>query len=549
MAGKIERFQTLCGAGRANSAEDKTMKQFSRREFMRAVGAGAVALTSGCHALNGTRRPRGYDRPHILFVYSDDHANQAISAYGGRLAKVAPTPNIDRIANEGMIFQNSFVTNSICAPCRAVILTGKHSHMNGVRVNGDRFDGSQQTFPKLLQAAGYQTALIGKWHLRSDPTGFDHWDVLPGQGHYYNPDFYSPWGTENVYGYVTDIITDKALRWLGREWDKNKPFLLMVQNKAPHREWEPGPDHLTVFDGVTIPEPDNLFDDYEGRGTAAKKQDMTIAETMRLGSDLKVWDDEPEGRGTWSRTYDRMDDTQRALWDAASGPKNNAFRQANLKGRDLVRWKYQRYMKDYLRCIASIDDNVGRLLDYLETSGLDKNTVVIYSSDQSFYLGEHGWFDKRFIYEESFRTPLLAGWPGVIRQGSTAAELVQNLDMAETFLDIAGTSIPSDMQGKSLVPFMRGQSPVGWRTSIYYQYYEGEEAVHNVYKHYGVRSDRYKLVYFYTLDEWEFYDLETDPHEMHNQFANTEYADTVQTLKTELNRLRRYYKVPDDDTA
>jgi len=522
------------------------MQQLSRREFMRAVGAGAVALTGACRSMEPARPINADARPNIVFIYSDDHAYQAISAYGGRLAEVAPTPHIDRIANEGMLFLNSFVTNSICAPCRAVILTGKHSHLNGVRVNGDVFDSGQQTFLKLLQQAGYQTSIIGKWHLRTDPTEFDHWEVLPGQGHYYNPDFVTPWGKEKVYGYVTDIITDKALRWLGRERDESRPFLLMVQNKAPHREWEPGPDHLTTFDDVTIPEPETLFDTYENRGTAANKQDMTIADTMRLDADLKVWDDEPQDRGTWSRTYGRMDDTQRALWDAAYGPKNDAFRQANLTGKDLVRWKYQRYMKDYLRCIRSIDDNVGRLLEYLDENGLADNTVVIYTSDQGFYLGEHGWFDKRFMYEESLRTPLAARWPGLIPRGSKAAELVQNLDMAPTFLDMAGVPVPSDMQGSSLVPVMGGRTPRDWRTSIYYQYYEGEGAVHNVYKHYGVRTDRYKLIYFYTLDEWELYDLETDPHEMRNQYANPAYAGTIRKLKSELTRLRLRYKVPDD---
>ena len=525
------------------------MADFTRRDFVRALGAGAVSLTVGRRSSAAAERGGARGRPNIVFIYPDDHAYQAISAYGGRLAKVAPTPNIDRIADQGMLFRNSFVTNSICAPCRAVILTGKHSHLNGVRVNGDRFDDSQQTFPKLLRQAGYQTAIFGKWHLRSDPTGFDYWDVLPGQGHYYNPDFLTPWGTEQVHGYVTDIITENALRWLGRERDESKPFLLMVQHKAPHREWEPGPDHLTTFDDVTIPEPDTLFDSYEGRGSAAKKQDMTIADTMRLDTDLKVWPKEPPDRGTRARTYGRMYGDQREMWDAAYGPKNEAFRKANLEGEELVRWKYQRYMKDYLRCIASIDDNVGRLLEYLDESGLADNTVVVYSSDQGFYLGEHGWFDKRFMYEESLRTPLVVRWPGVIRPGSESTGLVQNLDMAETFLDIAGVEVPSDMQGRSLVLLMKGQTPADWRKSIYYQYYEGEGAVHNVYKHYGVRTDRYKLIYFYTLDEWEFYDLEKDPNEMRSQSDNPEYAAIIREMKAELKRLRKQYKVPDEDSA
>ncbi|MCP4642530.1 MAG: sulfatase, partial [bacterium] len=445
---------------------------------MAAAMGGACATAAG---QNGRR-------PNIVWIYSDDHAENAVSAYGSRLASAAPTPNIDRIAKEGVLFRNSFVTNSICGPCRAVIQTGLHSHLNGFRKNGDKFDGSQQTFPKLLRQAGYQTAVFGKWHLATDPQGYDAWEVLPGQGHYYNPDFLTPEGRERIPGYVTDIITDKALNWLGEDRDPDKPFMLMVQHKAPHREWEPGPDHLTTFDDVTIPEPDTLFDDYSGRGTAAHEQDMTISKTMRMGPDLKVWNETPsdEEKGPWKRTFGRMNEDQRKAWFAAYNPKNDAFRKANLEGDDLVRWKYQRYMKDYLRCIRSVDDNVGRVLDYLKANGLEDNTVVFYSSDQSFYLGEHGWFDKRFIYEESLRTPLVARWPGVTKPGSEIAQLVQNLDCAQTFLEIAGAPVPDNMQGASMAPLMRGKSPADWRSSIYYHYYEGEGRVHNVYKHYGV---------------------------------------------------------------
>jgi arylsulfatase A-like enzyme len=517
----------------------------SRRDFLKQAG-GAAAATAFCVSINNAWASPG-TRPNILWIYSDDHAQNAVSAYGGRLAEVAPTPNIDRIANEGMIFRNSFVTNSICGPCRAVVLTGLHSHLNGFKDNSCKFDGEQQTFPKLLRKAGYQTAIYGKWHLVTDPTGFDDWEVLPGQGHYYNPDFITPAGKVREEGYVTDIITDKALKWLKEKRDPEKPFVLMMQNKAPHREWEPGPKHLTKFDDVTIPEPDTLFDDYAGRGTAAREQDMTIEKTMRMGSDLKVWTEEEKKDVEMKRTYGRMTEEQRAAWDAAYDPKNEAFLNANLEGDDLVRWKYQRYMKDYLSCIASVDDNVGRLLDYLEETGLDKNTVVFYSSDQSFYLGEHGWFDKRFIYEESLRTPLAARWPGVIKPGSEATVLVQNLDCAETFLDIAGLPVPENMQGRSMVPLMHGETPDDWRKSIYYHYYEGEGKVHNVYKHYGVRTDRYKLAYFYTLDEWEFYDLEKDPNEMKSEYDNPAYAEQVAQLKTELARLRELYRLPEDD--
>ena len=528
----------------------------SRREFLRTFGTGVAALG---FASAQSRSVFAAERPNILWIYSDDHAYQAISAYGGRLEKVAPTPNIDRIAKRGMIFRNSYVTNSICGPCRAVVLTGKHSHINGFMKNGDQFDGNQQTFPKLLQKSGYQTAVFGKWHLGTDPTGFDAWDILPGQGHYYNPDFISPGGRRRESGYVSDIITDKAMNWLKKDRKDDKPFMLMLQHKAPHREWEPGPDHLSTFDGVTIPEPDTLFDDYSGRGTAAHEQDMTIDKTMRMRTDLKVWDDIDKStpideltgtalreRRTWERTFGRMTAEQRKNWEAAYSPKNVAFRKKNLSGKDLVRWKYQRYMKDYLRCIRSVDDNVGRVLDYLKASGLDKNTVVFYSSDQSFYLGEHGWFDKRFIYEESARTPLLAQWPGVIAPGSETTAMVQNLDAAETFLDIAGASIPDDMQGRSIVPLMQGKTPSDWRNSLYYQYYEGEGQVHNVYKHYGVITPRYKLVYFYTLNEWEFYDLDTDPQELKSQYTNPEYEETIKEMHEELARLREHYKVTSD---
>lgn len=520
----------------------------SRRQFLRAASAGAVAsLLLSTH--NSAAAADG-KRPNIVWIFSDDHAQNAVSAYGGRLAEVAPTRNIDRIAENGAVFDNSFVTNSICGPCRAVILTGLHSHLNGFRKNGDRFDGNQQTFPKLLQKAGYQTALYGKWHLSSDPTGFDAWEILPGQGHYYNPDFITPSGKVTESGYVTDLITDKALAWLEEKRDADKPFMLMIQHKAPHREWEPGPDHLNTFDDVEIPEPDNLFDDYSGRGTAARDQDMTIDKTMRMEMDLKVWDDKPtdeRGLRGWNRTFGRMNDEQRAAWNAAYEPKNEAFREAELSGKELLRWKYQRYMKDYLRCIQSVDDNVGRVLDYLKENGLEENTVVFYSADQSFYLGEHGWFDKRFMYEESFRTPLLVQWPGRVQPGTHIKGMVQNLDCAQTFLDIAGAEIPGNMQGRSMVPLMENERTATQRKSIYYQYYQGAKSTHKVYKHYGVRTERYKLIYFYTLDEWEFYDLKNDPNEMQSQYDNPAYRRDVKDMKAELVKLRKEYRVPEDE--
>lgn len=486
-------------------------------------------------------------RPNIVFIFSDDHAYQAISAYGGRLASVAPTPNIDRIAEQGMRFDHATVTNSICAPSRAVIQTGKHSHINGTRDNVVEFDGTQQTFPKLLQQAGYETAMIGKWHLKSEPIGFDYWQVLPAQGHYYNPDFRTPEGIVREHGYVTELLTDKTLAWLREKRDPDKPFLLMMQHKAPHRAWLPGPKHLNTFDDVSIPEPDNLFDDYATRGTAAHEQRMEIDKDMDMMADLKVWTEDNRQGHRWDSLYARMDAEQLAEFGAAYAAENEAFLAANLEGEDLLRWKYQRYMKDYLRTIASVDESVGEVLDYLEESGLDENTIVIYSSDQGFYLGEHGWFDKRFMYEESFRTPLLVNWPGVTAPGSVTDKLVSNLDYAETLLDAAGVEIPNDMQGVSLRPVLDGTADETWRKSLYYRYYEQTQG-HNVQPHEGVATDRYKLIHFWRLGEWELYDLDTDRAEMYNLYDDLAYASVVAELKTELQKLREQYGVgPEDD--
>jgi arylsulfatase A-like enzyme len=467
-------------------------------------------------------------RPNILFVFTDDHAAHAISAYGSKINK---TPHIDRLAREGMLFRNCFCTNSLCAPSRAVILTGKHSHVNGVIDNKVRFDGKQQTFPKLLQKAGYQTAMLGKWHLKSDPTGFDHWTILFGQGTYYNPRFKTPKGPIKRTGYTTDILGDMALDWLKNGRDRKKPFLLMWQHKAPHREWEPGPSHLHTYDNATIPEPPTLFDDYANRTSAAKEQEMTIAKFLN-NRDLKLVPPR------------NLTPEQLKVWNAAYGPKNEKFRKANLKGKDLVRWKYQRYMKDYLRCVASVDDNLGRVLKYLDDSGLTKNTVVVYSSDQGFFLGDHGWFDKRWMYEESLRMPLIVRWPGVVKAGSENKDLVQNLDFAETFLALAGVKSPAGMQGRSFLPLLKGERPGDWRKSIYYHYYE-YPAVHMVQRHEGVRTDRYKLVHYYLINEWELFDLEKDPRELKNRYAEKAYGDVVKELKGELERLRKKYKVAD----
>ncbi|EDM28862.1 mucin-desulfating sulfatase (N-acetylglucosamine-6-sulfatase) [Lentisphaera araneosa HTCC2155] len=483
------------------------------------------------------------NKTNILFIFSDDHATQAISAYGGRFAKVAPTPNLDRLADEGMLFKRCMVTNSICGPSRATILTGKYSHLNGFMVNEKTtFNGAQQTFPKLLQKAGYETSIIGKWHLGSKPTGFDHWDILPGQGMYYNPDFDSPQGRSRVEGYCTEVVTDKALTWLKKERDSSKPFMLMVQHKAPHREWSPALKYLNAFDDVKMPEPSSLFDDYEGRGKAARNQDMSIDISMELGKDLKVKEFDKKGHLA-GRIHKRMTAAQLKAWNAAYEPKNQALLEAKPQGKDLIRWKYQRYVKDYLRCIKSVDDSLGQLLDYLDESGLAQNTIVIYSSDQGFYLGEHGWFDKRFMYDESYRTPLLIRWPGHTKEGSKTSKLVSNLDFAETFLEIAGEEIPSDMQGASLVPLLKGEDPKHWRKSHYYHYYEFP-GWHMVQRHEGAYDGRYKLMYFYDIDEWELYDLKADPEEMTNQFNNPEYSSVLTHMKQELQKLRSQHQVP-----
>ena len=466
---------------------------------------------------------RAAQRPNIVWIFSDDHACSAIGAYGGRLKDENLTPNIDSLARDGMIFDRAYVGNSICAPSRATLLTGKHSHLNGKFDNRGGFNHDQQQFQKILQKHGYQTAMIGKIHLNGAMQGFDYWEVLPGQGRYTNPQFITAEGKTEYEGHSTDIVTDRALNWLENGQDKSKPFMMMVHYKAPHRNWLPAPRIIEKFRKRTFPEPDSLFDDYSGRGTAAHKQDMSISQTMTMQSDLKV----------------------------TPGSEREAYlAEHKLEGDDLVRWKYQAYMQDYLGCVAGVDENIGRLLAYLKKHGLDQNTVVMYSSDQGFYLGEHGWFDKRFMYEESFRTPLVARWPGVIKAGQRNGDLVQNIDFAETFLDIAGAPIPDDMQGESLVPLLKGETPESWRKSLYYHYYE-YPAVHSVRRHEGVSDGRFKLIRFYGIDvpdgeEWELYDLQNDPAEMHSIYQNPSLSARVDGLKRELERLKKHYQVPEN---
>ena len=487
------------------------------------------------------------ERPNIVFIFSDDHSPNAIGAYDGWLKSRDPTPNIDALARQGMLFRNSFCTNSICGPSRAVIITGKHSHLNGFMNNGNSFDGSQQTFPKLLQKVGYQTAMIGKWHLKSNPQGFDYWDVLPGQGDYYNPRLISQNGKRQVEGHCTEIVTDLAIEWLDKNRDKDKPFLLMCQHKAPHRCWMPAPEHLNLYDDVEIPEPDTLFDKYTDNAPAARNQEMEIDRHMHIVYDLfanapEGWDGDPDLKTDRSgaRNMEKMTEEQLKVWNAAYKDENDALDKANLTGKDLVRWKYQRYAKNYLRCVRGVDDSVGRIMKYLADNDLEDNTVVVYSSDQGFYVGDHGWYDKRWMYEESLKMPLIIKWPGNTKGGSVNENLVQNLDYAETFLEMAGAKVPDDMQGKSLVPLLRGEEVSDWRKSIYYHFYE-YPSVHMCPKHNGVRNERYKLFHVYEFDEWEFYDLEKDPDEITNVYNDPEYQDEVSTMKAELEKLRTAY--------
>lgn len=522
--------------------------------LMLPVLAAALILINSC-----TQGGRGQDpkvRPNILFIMSDDHAYQAISAYQDHLIH---TPNIDRIAEEGMIFSNACVSNSICAPSRAVILTGKHSHLNGKIDNRFPFDTTQVTFPQLLQDAGYQTAMFGKLHFGNNPKGFDQFKILPGQGAYYNPDFITKFeGRVRLEGYTTDLITEMTLNWMKEEWDESKPFFLAYLHKAPHREWLPAERHYKEYIHKEFPEPPTLFDDYAGRGSAAREAEMNLLAHMNWAGDSKIypwimdqlgisetsdWD-----KNAFDREVGRMNPEQRAAWDAVYGPMNEEFKSRfpDLTEKEKMQWRYQRYMQDYLACIAAVDEGVGQVLDYLEENGLSDNTLVIYTSDQGFYLGEHGWFDKRFIYNESFLTPLLVKWPGIIEPGTGSEQMVQNLDFAQTILEAAGVEIPGDMQGESLIPLFRGEEDTWDREAVYYHYYE-YPSVHMVKRHYGIVTMDYKLIHFYyDVDEWELYDRRKDPREMRNVIDEPEYSETVSELKAKLAELRILYKDSED---
>lgn len=480
------------------------------------------------------------ERPNIIFIMSDDHAYQAISAYGYNLNH---TPNIDRIAEEGVIFKRGYVTNSICAPSRAVMLTGKHSFVNGKIDNRNKFDWSQDNVAKKLRSAGYQTALVGKIHIHGIPQGFDYYNILPGQGQYYNPDFIEN-GTKRKYqGYCTTITTDIAMDWLKNKREKDKPFFLMYHQKAPHRTWMPEEKYLDLYSDTIFYPPSNFFDDYTGRNPASQHE-MGIYKHMDMVYDLKMLDDEKEiaskYRHVGQNLHNRLDEKQRAVWDAHYKPIIKEFKEKEFNEEELALWKYNRYMKDYLATIQSVDDGVGELLDYLETAGLSENTIIVYTSDQGFYLGEHGWFDKRFMYEESFRTPILMKYPKEIKAGTVNEKLVQNLDFSPTFMDYAGVDIPVDVQGKSFRDIVNGKTNK-WRDAIYYTYYEypGE---HNVYRHHGVCTERYKLIHFYyPTESWELYDLKEDLNEMNNVYNNPEYAKVQKEMHIKLENIRKQY--------
>ncbi|NNC89885.1 MAG: sulfatase-like hydrolase/transferase, partial [Akkermansiaceae bacterium] len=442
--------------------------------------------------------------------------------------------------------------NSICGPSRACILTGKHSHMNGfLDNNSSHFDGLQQTFPQLLGNTGYQSAMIGKWHLHSNPVGFDFWRILPGQGAYWNPDFIEMDNSKKRYeGHCNDLVTDFGIEWLKDGRDKKKPFIAMIQYKAPHRNWSGAGRHLDLFKGVTMPEPDSLFDDYANRSKTLKEHAMGIKDHMYWGNDMKFHGENlfPDHfmSGLANRQYDRMTAAQKKAWDAAYEPENQEFianmKAGKLSDEDIVRWKYQRYVKDYLKSIASVDDGVGKILDYLDQSGLAKNTIVIYSSDQGFYLGEHGWYDKRWMFEESFKMPFVIRWPGTIKPGSTTKALIQNIDYAPTFLEICGAPVPGDMQGKSILPLLKnsGKAPADWRKALYYAYYG--ESTHRVAAHDGVRSERYTMFHAPKYDEWQLFDNEKDPQQMKSVHDDPAYASTMSELRREYASLKDHYR-------
>lgn len=510
------------------------------KQILLAAPLAGMALLPACQAGKQEAKQKPYN---IVYIMTDDHTAQMMSCYDKRYAH---TPNLDRIAQDGVMFSNSFVANSLSGPSRACMITGKHSHKNGFYDNThSQFDGSQQTFPKLLQQAGYETAIVGKWHLESLPTGFDFWEIVPGQGDYYNPNFITMQNdTIQRHGYLTNLITDLSIDWLENERDKEKPFCLLIHHKAQHRNWMADTCNLALYEDKTFPLPETFFDTYEGRPAAAA-QEMSISKDMDVIYDLKMDRKDKNSRlkPNLLNMVGRMDKEQKAAWDKFYDPIIEDFYKQDLKGKELDNWKFQRYMRDYLKTLKSLDDNVGRVLDYLDKAGLSENTLVVYTSDQGFYMGEHGWFDKRFMYEESFHTPLLMRLPGGMK-GVVNDQMVQNIDYAPTFLELAGAEIPEDIQGISLLPLLKGETPKEWRKALYYHFYEFP-AEHMVKRHYGVRNDRYKLIHFYNdIDVWELYDLQEDPHEMNNLYGKAGYEEVTRQMMDQLHQLQEQYDDP-----
>lgn len=526
------------------------------RAFTLAIVFCSLALTACANAVQpdatnvATSQPKPEERPpNIIFIMSDDHAEQAISAYGSQLSKKAPTPNIDRIAHNGALFENSYVTNSLCGPSRATMLTGQFSHMHGFTKNGQKFENSRWNWVRELGQSGYRTALFGKWHLNYSPegAGIGDWAVLDDQGKYYNPDIITPTGRSVVKGYASDIITDLSIDWLEANASAGQPYAILIHHKAPHRNFMPAIRHVQKYIGVEFPVPTNYFDHYDGR-PAAEAQEMNIYRDMYEGHDLKMTTKEGATElrfNPWTDDFDRMTEKQRAAYFGALQAGNDAMNAADMSEREMAIWKYQRYMDEYLGTVAAVDESVGRVLDWLEASGQADNTIVVYTSDQGFYLGEHGWFDKRFMYEESLRTPLLMQYPGHIAAGSRISAPVQNVDYAPTFLEYAGLPVQPSIQGRSLRPVVQGRLPADWREDIYYHYYE-YPGFHAVRAHYGVRTDRYKLMRFYgDINQWEFYDLVADPSEMNNRIADPNVQSVVARMKDRLKALRRQYRDSD----
>lgn len=510
-----------------------------RRTIVRGISIAFLLVIVVISIAHAQKDPPSQRKPNIIFIMSDDHGYQAVSAYSKKLIH---TPNIDRIGYEGAVMQNAFVTNSVCSPSRAVILTGKYSHVNGQRDNGTYFDGSQQTLPKIFKANGYRTALVGKWHLFSKPTGFDYWNILPDQGHYYNPAFIKI-GKDTAYsGYVTDVTTNLALDWI--EQNRDQPFFIMLHHKAPHRNWMPPQQYLREYNDHLFPLPPSFYDNYTGR-EGLQRQLISMKDGLDVRYDSKVPCDTcaitkvNEWAPTeFQREIERMTPAERAAWDKAYQDEYKAFTQ--IKDKDqLLRWQYQRFMEDYLRCVRSVDDNVGRVLKYLDDKGLADNTIIVYTSDQGVYLGEHGLYDKRFMYEESFRTPMLIRFPQAIQQGQQLHAYVLNLDVPPTLLDFAGINIPPDMQGESMKMLLQKNKVKEWRKELYYHYYEKS---FGATAHYGIRTERYKLIHFYDPgNSWELYDLKNDPHEMHNIYTDPACKKMIAKLKEQLKALQEKY--------